>query len=393
MPPEKQQQAIELNRAFYWRYFLGFLYGLLIYLFILRRRLAMRLRNLAERATSRRLLQAAIVVPLLLLTIALLNLPRSISGHWLLRKYGLSVESWGMWVLDWLKGQAINIVVVTFVVWIFYGLMRRSPRRWWFYAWLVSIPLAVFAVVLAPVVIDPLFYKFEPLAQTRPQLVREMERVVAHAGLKIPPERIFEMKASAKTREFNAYVTGLGPTKRVVVWDTAMHDSRTPEILATFGHEMGHYVLGHIWWKGLTLSFIGLFVALYLAHRLAVVAEKQWGHAWGILTMDDWASLPLFLLLFSLFSFFGAPVENALSRYFEHQADVYGLEVIHGIVPNSGEAAAVCLQRMGETDLEDPEPPAFIRFWLSSHPPVNDRIILARTYDPWAKGEKPYFVP
>lgn len=392
LPPEKYRAAVELNRSFYWRYFLGFLYGVAVYLFILRRRLGMILRHWAERLTSRRILQAAIVVPLILLAVALLNLPRSVSGHWLLRKYGLSVESWPMWALDWLKSQAINIVVVTFVVWIFFGLMRRSPRRWWFYAWLVSIPLAVFAVILAPVVVDPLFYKFEPLAATRPSLVTEIEKVVTRAGLHIPPERIFEMKASVKTREVNAYVTGIGPTLRVVVWDTTLRNSDTAETLAVFGHEMGHYVLGHVW-KGLALSFAGAFVGFYLLHRLAGAAVRAWGLRWGILSMDDWAALPLFLLLLSVFTFFAAPVESAISRSIEHQADVYGLEVTHGVIKNAGEVAARSLQEMGEMDLEDPAPPAFIRFWLYSHPPINDRIIFARMYNPWAKGEKPQFVP
>jgi STE24 endopeptidase len=392
LPPEKYRQAIELNRAFYWRYFLAFLYAVAVYLFILRRRVAMKYRMWAENVASKRIVQAAIVVPLLLFTVAFANLPRSIIGQWLLRKYGLSVASWGTWAGDWMKGQTINAVIVTFVVWIFYGLMRRSARRWWFYAWLISIPLAIFAVVLAPVVIDPMFYKFEPLDLAHPQLVSEIERVVQRGGLQIPRERMFEMKASAKTREVNAYVTGIGPTLRVVVWDTTIKNSDTPETLAVFGHEMGHYVLGHVW-KGLAMELAGALLALYLGHRLAGAAESRWGRQWGILSLDDYASLPLFLLLFSLFNFFGAPIENAVSRYIEHQADVYGLEVTHGMFPDSGGVAAQSFQKLGEIDLEDPEPSAFIRMWLYSHPPINDRIIFAQTYNPWAKGEKPQFVP
>jgi Zn-dependent protease with chaperone function len=352
----------------------------------------MRFRLWAERRSSRRIAQAAIVVPLTLLTIAFARLPLSLSGHWLLRRYGLSVESWPAWALDWLKGQAVNVLIVTFVVWLFFGLMRRSPRRWWLYAWFVSIPLAIGAVVLTPVLIDPLFNKFQPLAQTRPALVPELEKVVARAGLHIPRERMFEMNASAKTREVNAYVTGIGPTLRVVVWDTTILNSSTAEILAVFGHEMGHYVLGHVW-KGLLISFIGGFFGLYLLHGLAGAAESRWGLRCGILSLDDYAALPLFLLLLAVFSFVDAPVENAVSRYIENQADVYGLEVTHGVVPDSGEVAARSLQEMGETDLEDPAPPAFIRFWLYSHPPINDRIILARTYDPWSHGVSPQFVP
>ncbi|PYV01146.1 MAG: peptidase M48, partial [Acidobacteria bacterium] len=106
----------------------------------------------------------------------------------------------------------------------------------------------------------------------------------------------------------------------------------------------------------------------------------------------DWASLPILLLLVSLFSFFAFPITNGFSRYQEHQADVYGLEVIHGLVPNSQQVAAEAFQVLGEIDLADPSPSPFIKLWLYSHPPLSERLAFALSYDPWSKGQAPEFV-
>ncbi len=108
--------------------------------------------------------------------------------------------------------------------------------------------------------------------------------------------------------------------------------------------------------------------------------------------MDDWASLPLLLLLLAVFSFVAGPINNAYSRYLEHHADVYGLEVTHGLVPDASQVATQAFQIQGEIDLEDPDPPRFIVFWLYTHPPLNERMIFSQTYDPWSQGQGPQFV-
>ncbi len=147
-------------------------------------------------------------------------------------------------------------------------MIRRSPRRWWLYFWLATLPIIVTVMYLEPMVIEPLFYRFEPLAATHPALVAQLEKLVARGGLAIPPDRMFEMKASEKLNSLNAYVSGFGGSKRVVVWDTTLQKLTTPEILFVFGHEMGHYVLGHIRNSLLWLSLL-LLVLLFrrLAHR------------------------------------------------------------------------------------------------------------------------------
>jgi len=384
-------RAVAYARARYMLYFIRFAYGLLVLLLVLRWRIAPRFRNWAECTSSRRLVQGMVYAPLLLLTVATLRLPTRVYGEWLERRYAQSVQGWGSWFWDWTKVELIGVLFGTFLVWVLYGVIRRSPRRWWFHFWLISLPLIVFVVFVEPVVVEPLFFKFEPLAQRQPLLTAQIERVVARAGLRIPPDRLFEMKASEKLNVVNAYVTGVGASKRVVVWDTTIARMTTPQILAVFGHEMGHYVLNHVQ-KGMLFFAGALLVFLFVGERALGLMLAQWGGRWGLRGAGDWASLPVLLLLLSVFSFLAAPVENAYSRYLEHQADTYGLEVIHGIVPDAPKVAAQSFQILGEVGLEDPDPPAFIRFWLYTHPPLNERILFARTYDPWSKGQQPQFV-
>ena len=133
-------------------------------------------------------------------------------------------------------------------------------------------------------------------------------------------------------------------------------------------------------------------VALYLLFRGLHWALDRWGHDWKILGAEDWASLAVVLLLLQVLLFFSSPAINWFSRMEEHAADVYGLEVIHGLIPDSEEVAAHSFQVMGELDLSDPNPPAFITFWLYSHPPVSERLVFAHNYDPWSKGEQPKYV-
>jgi Zn-dependent protease with chaperone function len=391
LPPEKYEKAVAYSRARYRLYFIEFVYGVIVLLLVLRWRLAPKYRDWAERVTGRRFLQAVVFAPLLLLTVGILGLPVDICGQWLERKYELSVQSWGSWAWDWTKGELIAFIIGIILVWILYAVIRRSQRRWWFYFWLASLPILLFVFFIAPLVIDPLFYKFEPLEKTQPGLVAALEQVVHRGGMNIPPERMFLMKASEKTKALNAYVTGFGASKRVVVWDTTIQKMDTPEVVFAFGHEMGHYVLGHVW-KGLLFFAVLFFVVLYLGYRFMHWTLRRWGAGWGIRGLDDWASLPVLLLLFSIFSFLFDPISNTFSRYIEHQADVYGLEVTHGITPNSEQVAAESFQILGEVDLSDPHPGEFIRIWLYNHPPISERVAFALSYDPWSKGQSPEFV-
>ncbi len=391
LPPDKLAQAYALYRIDVALYFITTLYVFVVLWLMLRTGFAARLRDFADRVSRFWLVRAALVIALFSVTLELLQLPFSLYRHHISLQYGLSVQQWGSWFGDWAKGLALSLVVAIILGWVLYGVLRRSPRRWWFYFWLATIPFLLFAIFIQPILIDPLFNKFEPITDHHPELVEQIERVVYRAGMDIPPSRMYEMKASEKTNELNAYVTGFGSSKRVVVWDTTMRHMTTPQTLFVFGHEMGHYVLGHLV-KGFVVTVALLLVFFYVSYRIANWLMRRNGTAWGLRGLSDFASAPMLLLIFYVLSFLGDPAFNAISRHFEHQADQYGLEVIHGLVPDSGRTAAESFQILGERSLDYPYVGKFAELWLWSHPTIADREIFAQTYDPWTEGKQPEFV-
>jgi len=165
----------------------------------------------------------------------------------------------------------------------------------------------------------------------------------------------------------------------------------TPQIVAVAGHEMGHYVLNHIP-KGLTIFALGSLLVFYVAYRLIGWLLARHGAGWGIRSVADWASLPALVLLLTVFSIVLTPATNAISRYFEHQADQFGLEVTHGLTPDSGQVAAQTFQVLGEVDLEYPDPSRLAVLLAYDHPPIRDRVRFALGYDPWSSGGHGEFV-
>jgi STE24 endopeptidase len=391
LPPDLYQKARSLGRIHFALNLGNFLYGLLVFWLVLQLKLAAKFRDWANQVTTNRFVQACLFTPALIVAIAALQSPTAIYEHVISRNYGLSVEGWGAFAWDWAKGIFLFMVIGSLLAWILYSVIRRSPRRWWFYFWLIAVPLTVFLTFVEPFVLEPMFFSFAPLQQKDPALVNELGKVAARAGLEIPPDRMFWMKASDKTPTMNAYVSGLGSSKRIVVWDTTVDKETTPEIVSVIGHEMGHYVLGHVW-KGLIFTLGVLFLMLYLGYRCMAWMLARWGPTWGITGLGDWASLPALLLLLSVFSFLFDPISNAYSRHVEHQADVYGLEVTHGILPDAAQAAADSFQVEGESALADPTPDRVNVFLFYDHPPISDRVRFLLNYDPWEPGKQPEFV-
>jgi len=391
LPPDLYTKAHDLNRIRFRLALLGFVYAIVVLWVILRWKLAPTYRNWSERLSSKSFLQSAMFSPLFLLTIAILTLPLDIYGEWVERQYGISIQGWGSWSWDWIKAELISLVISTVFIWLLYVIIRRSAHRWWFYFWLITLPIVVFLFFLQPLVIDPMFHKFEPLQQKYPALTASLEQMVRRAGENIPPERIFWMGAGEKTTDLNAYVTGIGASKRIVVWDTTIAKMNTPQIVFVAGHEMGHYVLQHIP-KGLAFFAVLLLIAFYVGYRSIGWLLARWGSRWEIRGLEDWASLPVLLLLLSVFLFVMNPIGSAFSRYLEHQADQYGLEVTHGLTLDSGQIAAQAFQVLGEVGLSDPDPNPINIFFFYSHPPISDRVRFCLTYDPWSGGGEGEFV-
>lgn len=383
---DRYQKAVAYSRAEYTLYFVSVFAGFAVLLVMLRFGWVARIRDFAQRATENRFLQGLLFIPIVLLILELADLPAHLAWHALSLHYQQSVQNWGSWFLDWMKSEAIIVFFLTAMGLLLFFVTRLSPRRWWFYFWLAALPIILVTFVLKPVVIDPLFFKFEPLATKQPQIAAELFQLTQRAGLYIPTERMFLMNASSKTNELNAYVTGFGASKRVVIYDTLLQKMTRQEAAFVFGHEAGHYVLHHVRNGFLFLSG-SLLLAFYVTYRLLGAALDRWGRGWKIYGPQDWAALAVLFFILEALTFFSMPAVNGFSRVQEHNADVFGLELIHGIVPNSSQVAAHAFQAMGELDLADPNPPPFITFWLYSHPPLADRLIFAHGYDPWSKGQ------
>jgi Zn-dependent protease with chaperone function len=149
----------------------------------------------------------------------------------------------------------------------------------------------------------------------------------------------------------------------------------------TFGHELGHYVLGHVM-KGFLFGAGIYFFLFYIGYRTVNWALRRWGERWGIRGMDDWASLPLLVLVMSVLSFLAVPALNAYSRHIEHQADVYGLQVTQGLVPDASQVAARSFQKMGEEWLDYPYVGKCAKFWRWDHPTTAERVRFALEYKP-----------
>lgn len=392
LPPGKLAQSEALYRTQMILFVVGTVYTPAVLTILLVLRISARYRDWAERTSRRRFVQVLVFAPLLVLTIDVLSLPLSLYSQSLQLSYGLSVQSWASWWRDWITGELLTIPVALLLTWGFYSILRRSPRRWWLWGWLMSIPLILLVVWGQPVFIDPLFSHFEPLEAKQPQLLPEIEKVMRRGGLTIERSRMFEMRASDKVTTYNAYVTGIGASKRVVVWDNTSKDLTIPETLYIFGHEQGHYVLQHIW-LGIGLGIAGLLVAFGLAYRLADRFLARGAGRFGVRGLSDWASLPFLLLLANLMTLAGQPVGSAVSRYMEHQADVYALEAIHGLVPDSGQVAAACEQKLGEKALSYPAPHPLYVAWAYSHPPIAERLRFALQYQPWNSGQPLRYFP
>jgi Zn-dependent protease with chaperone function len=385
LPPDKLEKAIHLSRAHTALYFGGVAWTVLILWLLLRTNTGMRIGSWAASFTRKVWLQGLLVAPFWLLVMALIGLPISAISHMVQVHYGLSVQHWTSWLRDWGLSTLLTVVFGTIVLSILYALMRHSPKRWWLWFWVFTLPAEIFVIFAVPVFIDPLFDHFEPLAKQNPALVEQLERVVKRGGMEIPPSRMYVMDASAKSTGVNAYVTGFGASKRVVVWDNTLKMISPDDILFIYGHEQGHYVLHHII-KGLIFTAALTLVFYWIAYRLLLGITRR-----RSMPVADWASLGWVLLLVVVLGFVGDPIGNAFSRRIEHEADVYGQEVIHGLVSDPQQVATQDFQRLGEIWLEDPSPNSFVVWWTFSHPPVSKRLQFAASYDPWVAGQRPRY--
>lgn len=391
LPPDLDRKARNRGTLNFASQLFAWIWSFFILGVMLRAKVAVRFRDWAERLSRNQGVQAFIFVPLFAFTIVILQLPLAIFDEWVLKLYRISVQTWPSWLADWAMNQIVIVLVATALAFVLYSLIRKSSRRWWFYSWAIFLPFIFFFVFLSPVVIDPLLNRYEPLSSKAPQLIPRLQEISARAGQEIQAQRMFWMLASDKTIATNASVNGIGSSERIVIWDTSLAQESTDEILADFGHEMGHYVLHHPL-KLLAFDCALLLALLFWVHRCVGWVLKRGGERWAIRGLDDWASLPALLLVLIVFGFAATVAQNTFIRVQEKHADIYSLEVTHGILPDPGQTLAHLFQRFGESVLMDPDPNPVQVFFFYQHPPVSDRIRLFITYDPRTIGAKPLFI-
>jgi STE24 endopeptidase len=354
-------------------YFVGNAWTVVMLLLLLKTRAAQKMKEVAERVTRKPFLVAMLTIALFLIALSILDFPLAYySGFHVPHQFDLTDQSFGAWMVDMLKGLAVNLAILMPVGALALLAMRRV-KRWWFALWLGSIPLILLAVVIQPIVLDPIFNKFEPL---KDQVLRQkLLDLASRAG--IEGGRVYQVDKSKQTKTMNAYVNGIGPSARIVMWDTLLAKLNHDEVLAVMGHEMGHYVLKHIW-KGLAFSLaLSLFV-FFLGQKIVdrgVVSR-------GFQTAGDPAALPWVLLVFFVIGFFMTPIGAAYSRHGEHESDKFSLELTH-----LNEPMAIAFRKMAEDSKRDPSPHPFIKYWRYSHPPIAERIPFALSYRPWVKAE------
>ncbi len=354
-------------------YFVNVAYGLAVFLLLLRSRVSARLRDAAERLTKRKFLAGAVYVTFLVLAMTILEGPLDFYESYIVpHQFDLTDQRLPSWLADQAKAIGVSLVISALVGSLVL-LAIRKVKRWWIVAWLGSIPLILLGVLITPLIIDPLFNKFEPLRD--PVLRRDLIAEASRAG--IENSRVYEVDKSKQTKEMNAYVTGLGPSARIVMWDTLLAKLDHDEVLAVMGHEMGHYVEKHLW-KGIAFSVALSFFIFWIGQILYERGLARWGSRWGVRgERGDPAALPWLLVVSTVITFLISPVTSGFSRHIEHQADVFGLELTH-----LNEPMASAFVKFAEDSKQDPRPPRFIEWWRYSHPSLGRRIDFVLGYKP-----------
>ncbi len=285
--------------------------------------------------------------------------------------YKLSTQSVVSWLQDNVIGFAIDLAYLSVIAIVLFWLIRRFGRRWWFYAWILSVPFTIFLMFIQPVVIDPLYNDFYPL---KDKVLEEKILDIAHRA-NIPAEHVFEVNMSEKTNTLNAYVTGIGANSRIVLWDTTLEKLSDDEILFVMAHEMGHYVKKDIY-QGmgiyLAASFVGLWL-ISLALSAAVVNKKN---QFGLRTPHELSVLPFILLLMSILSFVYSPIDNSFSRMQESRADNYALTMTKD--PESGVSS---FQKLSSFGLTQVNPPFLVKLFRYTHPTMLERLIKMEKAD------------
>ncbi len=376
LDPERQSRAREYARIRRWLLGVDLALGLVFLLAWWLSGLTFRMRDVVEGLPA--------WIGLIAYTIAfggvytILRMPLGwYSGFVLPHRYGLSTQTLRSWAIDELKGTAVGGGILLLLLEAIYALLRFQPDRWWLWAGGVYLVFTVLLANLAPVLIAPLFYKFVPLVErSEDPEQRERDRALAERLIRLAERAntrvrgVYAFDMSRTTTAANAGLMGLGNTRRIVLGDTLLDHYSPDEIEAVLAHELAHHVHGDMG-KSLLVSTALTLAGFYLAH-----VALRWGISrFGFQGMDDLAAMPWLVLVISGFALITLPLQNAWSRWRERMADRYALEAI-----GRPDAFASAMTRLANQNLAEAEPPRWVVWLLYSHPPIGERVRMARLW-------------
>ncbi len=390
--PEPTPLAIQYHRSGTLLWVFARVWDIAVPLVLLVTGLSARMRDIARRIGKFWYFTVGIYAILFLAIVFLVDLPlRYYAGFVRAHAYGLSNQTFARWFGNSLKGLAVEMAGVFVFAWVPFYVIRRLPKTWWLVTGLLMVPFLAFQVWIDPIWIEPLFNDFERLADSRPANAAKpgvdrqaLERAILALAEKsgITADKVYVVNKSVDTGTVNAYVVGLLGTHRIVLWDTTLEKLDEREILAIMGHEMGHYVLGHVVWTILASSVIWI-AGLYWTDRAGRWVIARYHRRLGVDSLADVASTPLLLVLMGLSSIALAPPALAYSRYHEHEADRFSLDLTH--MNHSTARAFVDIQR---ENLAVPRPTLIEKLWRSSHPSLAERIEFCNDYRAWVNEAK-----
>jgi Zn-dependent protease with chaperone function len=359
------------NRVKRWLGITDFILGLVFLLVLLATGWTGSLRDLAYRLASQNYTLAVFYYVFALIAISkIVGSPLDIYGFRLEHQYHLSNQKLRSWLRDELKGLLVTLVLATIVVELLYLVIRHYTQHWWLIAWAAFLGLFVLLAQLAPVVLFPIFYKFEPLENE--ELKRRLISLSERAGTRV--RGVYKWHLSEKSKKANAALTGLGATRRIILADTLLDHYSDDEIEAVLAHELGHHVHKHILKAMLVQAGITLF-GFWLANEVLRYAVERRDMFAG---MADFANLPLLVLVSTVLSFLLMPAMNAYSRFNERQADRYCFQSVASVEPFISS-----MNKLAEQNLAEKTPAGWIEWLFHSHPAISRRVAAAQD---WAKA-------
>lgn len=366
VPADKKARSDAYFEGGYWLILWDFLVSTAVYLLLLVTGWSARMRDLAERVTRFTPLRTAFYWVQFLIVTSVLVFPLTVYAGFLREHaYGLATQGFGSWFGDQLKGLAVGLVFGGMFAIVIYTVLRRAPRTWWLWGSVVTVLFQMLGALIAPVYIFPLFNTYKKLED--PRVTAPILSMARANG--IPASEVYEVNASRQSTRVSANVSGFLGTERITLNDNLLARGSLPEIKAVMGHEMGHYVLNHVY-KGILFFAIVVVVGFGLLRWGADRLLARWGAAWGLRGVDDVAALPLLALLVTIYGFVLTPITNSYIRTQEYEADIFGLNAAR-----EPDAEATIALKLGEYRKLDPGALEEVLFF--DHPSGRTRIMAA----------------